>query len=102
MQTEVDQEFMGINLCPYYGGNGLYCQEVRFFVPGGEWSEFERSPLYRMIAEYADGVEMRYKPSALPESECLSESGLSPQISETQPHREAFWVRVRTLLHRRT
>lgn len=50
-------ETFGIDVTPYYADNVLYLKEVRFGIPGGKWSEFERSQVYRQLVDYVHSLK---------------------------------------------
>ena len=45
-----------LEITPSYADNELYLQELKFSVPASEWSEFQKSQLYRSLVEYVNGV----------------------------------------------
>ena len=59
-----------------YADNSPYAKELRFFVKGSEWSEFESSRLFRELAAYAELLhrEKERMYTALHEQECKEET----------------------------
>ena len=83
-----------------YADNTPYAKELRFFVKGSEWSEFESSRLFRELAAYAELLhrEKERMYTALHEQECKEET----QQSSAPGLRAWFrllWARASKLFH---
>lgn len=83
-----------------YADNTPYAKELRFFVKGSAWSEFESSRLFRELAAYAELLHREKKRmyTALHEQECKEET----QQSSAPGLRAWFrllWARASKLFH---
>lgn len=50
-----------LEIIPFYADNEMYCQELCFSVPAGEWCKFENSQLYRDLVKYVHSLKTQDK-----------------------------------------
>ena len=87
--------FGDLEITPFYANNEMFAQELRFSVPAGEWSEFEKSPLFQAITEYVERVKTQYTQTEHRQPEYKEENEALLLHSMLQDYPEPFWVRVR-------
>ena len=46
-----------IMIIPYYADNEICLQELRFYIPATEWTEFEKSQLFHDLEEYMEHLK---------------------------------------------
>lgn len=90
-----------LEITPSYADNELYLQELKFSVPASEWSEFQKSQLFRSIVEYVnctcpqtpDMHTENCEPEYILEIEDLNGS------SSQKENFLSFWALIRKLFH---
>ena len=95
MERFFSVEIGTLEINSFYADNEMYCQEVRFSVPAGEWSEFERSPMYQQLMTDVQKLQTRYMQSPQTQDLRIEGNDKSLHHSTQLDRRESFWARVR-------
>lgn len=90
-----------IMIIPYYADNEICLQEVRFYVPASEWTEFENSQLFHDLEEYMARLKTQDIRTYSRESQYTQEKLQLMQIQNADIHHGSFWALFRKwLLHK--
>ena len=91
----------GLEVTPWYADNEMCLQEVRFSISADEWSEFQKSALFRELVEYLDSQRIPDKHIDNRERVCKPENLELNENSNFQDNRESLLKQVRRLSRQR-
>lgn len=90
-----------LEIIPWYADNEICLQEVRFSISADEWSEFQKSVLFRELVEYLDSRRIPDKHIDSYEQVCKLENLELNENSSFRDNRESLLKQVRRLSRRR-
>ncbi len=75
----------GVEVTILYADNDPYLVKVCFVIPGGRWSEFEKSPMYRQLTDYARSLQTPDKQTGRSGPECTTGNGNEKLTGSSNP-----------------
>lgn len=90
-----------IEVVPWYAGNEIFLQEIKFSVPASEWNEFRESDLFRHLEEYVDSLRTQDMSIGIHELRDIEGIETSLQNQTNPLYRGSVWARFRKLFRRR-